>query len=146
MYALLLAWACADHHDDEAGTHPHDSGSTPTATAPPEALTDGGTWRVRYATDPDPIPLNDYFDLTLSIFDGETGTLPATDLVSLSFDAGMPDHGHGMNVQPTLTDLGGGQTLVEGLLFHMEGAWAMTVQVTGTGGMETATFDVDCCE
>jgi hypothetical protein len=42
------------------------------------------------------------------------------------FDGGMPAHGHGFVTTPHVTrDLGGGEFLVEGVKFHMSGAWKL---------------------
>jgi len=40
----------------------------------------------------------------------------------------MPAHGHGLPSQPKVTQyLGGGQYLVEGMLFGMAGGWQLNV-------------------
>ena len=97
-----------------------------------------------YTSDPDPIPLNSYFDARFSVYTDEAMTLPATGVV-VSYDAGMPEHGHGMNVEPTVTDNLDGTWDVSGILFQMEGGWQMLLNVTGENGLETAVFDVGCC-
>lgn len=48
-------------------------------------------------------------------------------------DATMPAHRHGMNYRPTLQPLGDGLWRVEGLLFHMRGAWELTLSVQAPG-------------
>jgi hypothetical protein len=40
-------------------------------------------------------------------------------------DATMPAHRHGMNYRPSLQPLGDGRWRVEGLMFHMSGAWEL---------------------
>ncbi len=48
-------------------------------------------------------------------------------------DATMPAHRHGMNYRSTLQPLGDGLWQVEGLLFHMRGAWELTLSVQPPG-------------
>jgi hypothetical protein len=47
----------------------------------------------------------------------------------LAVDATMPAHRHGMNYRPSLHPLGDGRWRVDGLLFHMAGAWELTWDV-----------------
>ncbi len=44
-------------------------------------------------------------------------------LVLDGFDARMPQHGHGLNYRPRIAADGPGRYRVEGVLFHMPGAW-----------------------
>jgi hypothetical protein len=61
----------------------------------------------------------------------------------VGFDGGMPSHGHGFVTTPRVTrDLGGGEFLVEGVKFHMPGAWELRVTVTGGEGTDGATFPI----
>jgi hypothetical protein len=47
----------------------------------------------------------------------------------LAVDATMPAHRHGMNYRPSLHPLGDGRWRVDGLLFHMSGAWELILDV-----------------
>lgn len=51
----------------------------------------------------------------------------------LAVDATMPAHRHGMNYRPSLKPLGGGVWRVEGLLFHMRGAWELRLDLRHAG-------------
>ena len=53
-------------------------------------------------------------------------------------DAAMPQHGHGMNVKPTVKSLGGGRFRVEGMLFHMPGSWELYLDLVRAGVLERA--------
>jgi hypothetical protein len=47
---------------------------------------------------------------------------------------GMPAHDHGLPTRPRVTNaLGGGDYLLEGLRFHMPGAWQVVVTVDAAG-------------
>ena len=56
----------------------------------------------------------------------------------------MPGHGHGFVTQPRVTrDLGDGDFLVEGVKFHMMGAWVLDFEILGTLGPDAVRFDVE---
>lgn len=82
---------------------------------------------IQYAPLPDPIPLNDYFELSLEI-KGLEGDPPGEDWI-VQVDADMPGHNHGMNTQPQVFPLGQGRYRVEGMLFHMPGHWQLFIDV-----------------
>jgi hypothetical protein len=61
---------------------------------------------------------------------------PGDRLVSVTVDASMPEHQHGMNYKPrvTLTPLASSnaqQLSAQGMLFHMPGRWQIEIQVFG---------------
>lgn len=57
-------------------------------------------------------------------------------------DADMPDHGHGMNTKPETIHEGGERYRADGMLFHMEGDWSISVEVAAGGTKERALFPV----
>lgn len=126
-----LALACSDGPDSGAGA-PVDAR---------DAITDGGSWTVSYAPEPDPVPPNEEFALELRVEDDD-GPAAGTSIV---LTADMPEHGHGMNQTPVVTG-SDGRFRAEGMLFHMTGAWRLTVDVTGDSGTETAELWATCCE
>jgi hypothetical protein len=52
-------------------------------------------------------------------------------------DATMPEHRHGMNYRPGVKPAGEGRWRVEGLMFHMAGAWELRFDVETPGGPRT---------
>lgn len=80
------------------------------------------------------VPQNEPFDVEVRVLDKATGE-PIDD-VELRVDAGMPHHGHGMNVVPEHSDTGEGEWFAQGLLFHMGGEWTLTFDVTEGGVTE----------
>lgn len=84
-----------------------------------------GTFTVRWASDPSPIPVNEFFELDVivmkdgRIFDGTT----------LQVDAAMPQHQHGMNHRPHVEQVGPGRWHVKDMLFHMPGEWVLYFDV-----------------
>lgn len=61
----------------------------------------------------------------------------------LAVDATMPAHRHGMNYRPSLHPLGDGRWRVDGLLFHMAGAWELTWDVRQGERVERLRQGVD---
>ena len=128
LLVLLSLAAC----DDKAPTESED-----TANYTELRETVVGDYTIAWSPTPDPIPFNDYFDVNVWVSDGPTPT-PG---LAVDIDAQMPAHGHGMNVDPQVTDNGDGSYGASGLLFHMEGHWQLLVNV----GEEQAVFDITCC-
>lgn len=107
-----------------------------------EAVSDAGR-QLTYIADPSPIPMAEEFGLTVTVHD-ESGSPLQVD--ALEFRGDMPAHGHGMNVEPLVEDLGDGVWSVDPLLFHMPGHWEMEVAIQVDGAWDSAIFDVRCCE
>lgn len=64
--------------------------------------------------------------------------------MQLVFDGGMPQHGHGFETSPRVTDaLGEGLFRVDGVRFHMAGSWKLRVDTSGPAGADFALFDVE---
>ncbi|MEZ4330290.1 MAG: FixH family protein [Myxococcota bacterium] len=62
----------------------------------------------------------------------------------LVFDGGMPQHGHGFETAPQVTAaLGEGVFRVDGVRFHMAGAWKLRIDVAEAGSADVAYLDVD---
>lgn len=107
-----------------------------------EGMSADGVFHVSYVSDPSPIPLDEDFSITVTVMEG-------TDVVSdatVSVDATMPNHGHGMNTNPTTVSNGDGTYTTTGLLFHMEGWWELGVTVNGGDGADQAYLNVICCD
>ena len=109
-----------------------------------EGYTDGETYYVLVETDPSPVPFNEEFSTTISVYPNEQKEQPLSD-VDVAVDSSMPAHGHGMNQSPTMTGPTDGIFTAEGLLWHMEGEWDLTVYVSGESN-EHIAFSLDCCQ
>ncbi len=118
---------------DGAGT-PWKSGS--------EIRSNDGAWRVVYKVDDPGIRRGEPFDLDAWVFGADDPTKPRAD-VSLAIDAGMPQHGHGMNRVPKIEKLPDGGFRAEGLLFHMPGKWELYFDVARGPLVERAQVDVE---
>ena len=117
----------------------------PTTCAPKpigaQVLSNAGHYRVIYQSRPATIPSGELFGLSVWILDEPSGEL-AED-VELVVDASMPQHQHGMNVRPTQVEGEPGEHRIEGLLFHMPGAWTITFDLERKGVTERAQVVVD---
>lgn len=62
---------------------------------------------------------------------------------TIAFVGGMPDHDHGLPTLPLVTRyLGDGDYLVEGMRFHMNGRWQVTLTITVESSIDSVTFDL----
>lgn len=149
--ALTLLLACGDKEadsgtTDSGDTHDHtDHGGTDTGTMDTSRTqtSDGGTYTVTWAPSVDPVPLNENFDVDIT---ATPDVMPEGGFTVTRADASMPAHGHGMNVEPEVTDNGDGTATAGPFNFMMEGHWVVEVDLTSGDGTETASFNVMCCE
>lgn len=141
---LLALFGCAESktseqdQDDGHDGHGHGDESLPADFDPStELVTESGV-TVSYTTSPDPIPESELFEVIIS---ASSGTV-------MDADASMPTHGgHGMTVDPVLTDNEDGTVTAAPFEFHMPGYWLIQVTVADEeGNEEQVRFDVDCCE
>ena len=109
-----------------------------------EGYTDGESYYVVVDTDPSPVPFNEEFSTSVSVYSSDKKDLSLSDVV-VDVDSSMPSHGHGMNQSPTMTGPTNGVFTAEGLLWHMEGEWQLTVYVSGESN-EHLSFALDCCQ
>jgi len=58
-------------------------------------------------------------------------------------DATMPAHRHGMNYRPQIEPLGPGLWRVQGLMFHMSGAWELQLDLRRGGRTQTLRQAID---
>ncbi len=115
-----------------------------------ERETQSGAYLVSVAFDPAPPGMSDLFTARATVKDsaGE----PIED-ASVSLNAMMPHHGHGMMTSPrdepgVCDDEGtcthpGGIYETSGFKFHMGGPWTVVVVVTGPNGVDDVTYIYD---
>ena len=143
---VLLAAACAAPETQD----PTDSTDTTDTTdaedgSDRQATTDGGPWQVTWAPTPDPIPFDETFSLRIDVTT-DAGAAIDPDAITLSVDATMPAHGHGMTTDPEVV-VEGDHFLATGMLFHMTGRWQLKIAVEDSAGtVGRAAFNVRCCD
>jgi len=97
------------------------------------------SFAVSLQTSPAQIPVNQHFSMEFTVRAAEGAQIPE----QIAVNADMPAHGHGMNTKPRLTALGANRWRVEGMLFHMPGAWEIYVYIGRKAAMERAVFPVE---
>ncbi len=103
-------------------------------------------YRVSYQPVTDPVPLNTHFRLRVNVQDLKTSRPPEPP-ISLTADADMPEHNHGMQVSPEVQYLGKGQYEVRGMLFHMTGYWELKLTLKPPAAdAETVIFGIQIDE
>jgi hypothetical protein len=85
------------------------------------------------------IPINQIhaWEITVRTAAGEP-----VDGAHISFDGGMPQHGHGFPTQPRVTDeMGNGRYRLDGVKFSMTGWWEMKLQIQAGQTHDQVTFN-----
>ena len=97
-----------------------------------------GEFRVRYAGDLQPPAINRIHGGVLHL---ETRTEEAVADAQITIAGGMPEHDHGLPTQPRVTGyLGDGNYRVEGLRYHMHGAWELVITIDAQGKRDTVVI------
>lgn len=78
-------------------------------------------------------PVRQPFAIAFRVKDAASGAPFAGDL---RVDAAMPQHGHGMNVAPSVKSTAPGEFRAEGMLFHMPGYWELYFDAVEAGRLE----------
>ena len=93
-----------------------------------------GVYSVSFESSLEPIVINRIHTWKMHITaDGE----PVVDAL-LSVEGGMPVHDHGLPTRPRITEeLGEGNYRLEGMRFHMQGAWEITIEIEADGRTDT---------
>lgn len=135
LSTLLLLTACGNKGDSAVSSDTPLGGATSGAT-------DGGSFRIEYTTDPSPIPLSEPFTMRTRVTDNEGRWIEAA---SVTVNAEMPAHGHGMDTVPSTSYDAEGWYETEGMLFHMLGEWQIVIDVFDGEVIETARMTYGCC-
>lgn len=97
-----------------------------------------GEFQVRYAGDLQPPAINRIHGGVLHL---ETRTEEAVADAQITIAGGMPEHDHGLPTQPRVTGyLGDGNYRVEGLRYHMHGAWELVITIDAQGKRDTVVI------
>jgi hypothetical protein len=97
-------------------------------------------FEVRYESTPSPVPLLTLHTWTITITDAAGAPVRGANVLVLG---GMPAHSHGLPTTPVVRELGDGRYRVEGLKFHMPGAWVVAFRIKAPGGTDSVSFALD---
>jgi hypothetical protein len=133
---LTLAIAHAPAHaqtDAQESMRSRDTGSV--------QFSDAGSYRVSFRSELQPVVINRIHNWVVHI---ETAEGQLVDDAEITVSGGMPAHNHGMPTSPQMTKyLGEGNYLIEGMRFHMNGSWQVTVAVSAHGENDSVTFEFE---
>ena len=100
-----------------------------------------GIYTISFEAELDPIEINKIHSWVLSV---RTSSGDPVTTAEISVLGGMPLHDHGMPTRPRVTEyLGEGQYRLEGMRFHMNGRWEVSVTVKADGKVDTAVIALD---
>lgn len=94
-------------------------------------------YRVAWTSTPSPVPMLVLHAWTITITDAAGAPVDDARVTVLG---GMPAHSHGLPTTPAVRGLGGGRYLVEGLKFHMPGAWVVAFRIKAAAGTDAVSF------
>ena len=133
--APLVAVAIGIGAFDAQGATPDGQAAMPDAPPVPSYVTRGQLYQVTLTSSVNPLPLNRMHSWRARItsLDG----VPVT-AARVRIEGGMPEHDHGLPTSPRVTDArGDGTYLIEGVKFHMRGAWELTLDIQAERGRES---------
>ena len=100
-----------------------------------------GVYKISFEAELDPIEINRIHSWVLTV---RTSSGDPVTTAEISVLGGMPMHDHGMPTRPRVTDyLGEGRYRLEGVRFHMNGRWEVSVTVKADGKVDTAVIALD---
>lgn len=100
--------------------------------------TRSGYYWVSYTSDLEPLEINKIHRWIFHVAD-KSGV--AINAAEISLFGGMPEHNHGLPTSPRMTEsLGNGDYAVEGIRFHMNGYWELTVTINVDGRRDTVVI------
>lgn len=104
-------------------------------------VTELGRYRISYASALEPIEINRIHAWVAQVMDADGNPVEGA---SISITGGMPDHDHGLPTAPRATAyLGEGRYLIEGMRFHMGGAWEVVLNVKSGTGDDALSIPLD---
>ena len=139
---------------DEHASHTKGAAETPPDDIPADqswsGLTANEDFYVTVTPEPNPIPFQQLFSLTVQVMDPEDRETPIEGATLDEVSAVMPAHDHGMKTDPEVVSTGPGSFRVDGMRFHMQGAgddgrWVIQLLVNASGSIDRADIDVQCC-
>jgi len=145
LYPVVLAAVLVVGCGDSTDSNQDDTTNFSEYTTDRSTMTDREAFFVSYSPTPDPIPVQQIFEFTVSVYESSDQQNPVTG-AALSLNARMPTHGHGMNTRPEITANGDGTYTIDGMKFHMESEpetpWVVELTVDDGEMSDTAKFKV----
>lgn len=105
-------------------------------------VSEGEAFRITLDSTPEPIPFNRPFELTIDVTERVVDPGQETCTPQLEISATMPEHGHGMTLEPRVERAGTDRFHVRGMLFHMPGVWWIETDVRCGSRQDRVVFEV----
>lgn len=103
-------------------------------------MSDKGVFVVSYKAELQPLAINRIHNWIVHV---ESADGTSIDDAAITLVGGMPIHDHGLPTLPLATqNLGDGDYLVEGMKFHMNGRWQVTLSIVSGDENDSVTFDL----
>ena len=101
-------------------------------------ISQSGLFQVGYKSQQEPIMINRMHSWVLHV---ETADGQPVANADITLSGGMPEHDHGLPTSPRMTQyLGNGEYLIEGIRFHMNGSWEITITISAAGDRDTVVI------
>ena len=101
-------------------------------------ISQSGLFQVGYKSQQQPITINRMHSWVLHVETADGQPVANADITLLG---GMPEHDHGLPTSPRMTQyLGNGKYLIEGIRFHMNGSWEITITISAGGERDTVVI------
>ena len=100
-----------------------------------------GDYRVSYESEINPPVINRIHSWTLVVTESSGAPVEGA---TISIDGGMPAHDHGLPTAPRVTsEIAPGRYLLEGVRFHMAGAWEIVVTIEVDDKRDTVVIPLE---
>jgi len=104
-------------------------------------VSQNGLFKLSYKSKLQPITINRIHQWVLYVEATDGQPVMNADITVFG---GMPAHDHGLPTIPRMTQsLGNGKYLIEGLRFHMNGYWEITITISADGDRDTIVIPLD---
>ena len=104
------------------------------------ANSDSNHYHVSYRSQVEPLPLNRIHSWLLHV---DTLNGKPVENAIISVRGSMPAHKHGLPTQPQVSEIGGGDYLVEGLKFSMTGLWQVWFDIRTQDITDKVKFTIE---
>jgi len=95
---------------------------------------------ISYAPGIEPVVINRMHSWVIHVENADGNPV---DSATITLVGGMPDHDHGLPTAPRSTQyLGDGDYLIEGMKFHMNGRWLITISIDVESSSDAVSFEL----
>lgn len=115
----------------------HSIPACPLSDDPTATIVKSPRYELSFLTTPVKVGVGKHFNVEIRVCDENGKPFAGT----ITPDAKMPMHGHGMNYTPKIESVAAGIFLAEGYLFHMPGKWQLVFDLRSEDGSQRIVSD-----